>query len=101
METDTAPEGDIKTRKILEEEDIPESVELLTDHFRIISYNGGADSKEYEIAKALEDGGIHCSKRGKNFDLLLEFDDTKGFYLAAVVISGSPACSAPLKSALV
>eukprot|EP00954_Amorphochlora_amoebiformis_P025161 1371299-Amorphochlora_amoeboformis.AAC.1 len=41
METDTAPEGDIKTRKILEEEDIPESVELLTDHFRIISYNGG------------------------------------------------------------
>eukprot|EP00466_Bigelowiella_natans_P005051 jgi/Bigna1/71552/fgenesh1_pg.16_\ len=67
-----------------EGEEVPDGIGVITDRFKVISYTGDLRYRTFP-ENVLQDEGIHCSKPGKNFDLLLEFNNPKGAIISTLV----------------
>ncbi len=59
---------------------------VLNNHLSVVSYNGGGE-KELGIGNVLKKKGPpHCSDKGKNFDLLLEYKVRSTFPFPIVIV---------------
>jgi len=70
---------------------------LLNSYLKVESYDGGEEDEDYKIENALKERGgrPHCSKRGKNFDLVLTSD--RNVTLTNFVIWKPNNCTCPIK----